>query len=97
MAQTQAPVAAPAQAPSMAALPPQLREEFVARMREFRQQVTENAENVGDRFSEEARRIHYGEAKERGIYGSAKPDEAQELMEEGIPVLPLPVLPEDRN
>lgn len=71
--------------------------ELVDAIRSFRKQVTENAENVGDRFAEEARKMHYGEAEERGIYGQASVDDARELLEEGIDVLPLPVLPEDRN
>jgi hypothetical protein len=49
---------------------------------------------VGERFAEEARRIHYGESEERGIYGEATLGEARDLVEEGVPVLPLPKLPE---
>jgi hypothetical protein len=64
-------------------------------MREFRSHVEKNSENVGGNFAEEARKIHYNEAEKRGIYGSATPDEARELIEEGIEVAPLPVLPED--
>jgi hypothetical protein len=68
---------------------------MVQMMREFRSHVEKNAENVGGNFAEEARKIHYNEAEKRGIYGSATPDEARELIEEGIEVAPLPVLPED--
>ena len=50
-------------------------------------------EDVGPRFAEEARRIHYGESEERGIRGQASPEQTRELMEEGIAVMPLP-LPE---
>lgn len=50
-----------------------------------------NTEDVGDRFATEARRIHYGEAEERGIRGRATPDEARELADEGIDVVALPV------
>jgi len=50
-------------------------------------------EDVGPRFAEEARRIHYGESEERGIRGQASPEQTRELMEEGIEVMPLP-LPE---
>ena len=53
--------------------------------------VMANTEDVGNRFPEEARRIHYGEAGERGIRGQASPDETQALLEEGISVLPLPI------
>jgi len=53
--------------------------------------VMANTEDVGDRFPEEARRIHYGESEERGIRGQASPQETEALMEEGIGVLPLPI------
>jgi hypothetical protein len=66
-------------------------------MREMRAHVEKSAENVGDKFAEEARKIHYGEKEERGIYGQATRDEAVSLIEEGIEVHPLPVLPEDGN
>jgi hypothetical protein len=48
---------------------------------------------VGERFPEEARRMHYGEATERGIRGQASPEETRALMDEGIGVLPLPFVP----
>ena len=54
-------------------------------------QVVQNTEDVGDRFASEARKIHEGQAPERGIRGHATPDEAQALAEEGIAVVPLPV------
>ncbi|MFN0191914.1 MAG: DUF1178 family protein [Aestuariivirga sp.] len=66
-------------------------------MREMRKTVEENAEYVGDKFAEEARKIHYKETEERGIYGEATPADAQALVEEGIEVHPLPRLPEDGN
>ncbi len=66
-------------------------------MRELRDHVEKNAEYVGDRFAEEARRIHYQEKEPRGIYGEATPKEASDLVEEGIDVHPLPRLPEDGN
>jgi len=50
-----------------------------------------NTEDVGERFTEEARRIHYGETEERGIRGSATAEQTRELVEEGIAVLPLPM------
>jgi len=55
--------------------------------------VVENTEDVGERFPEEARRIHYGETPERGIRGRASRDETEALREEGIEVMPLPPLP----
>lgn len=66
-------------------------------VREMRRHVEENAEYVGGNFAEEARKIHYEETEKRGIYGEASPDEAKELIEEGIDVHLLPRLPEDGN
>lgn len=71
--------------------------ELVAKLRELRAQVTANAVDVGEAFPEEARKIHYGEREARGIYGAASKEEVRELLDEGIAVMPLPVLPEDRN
>jgi hypothetical protein len=58
---------------------------------ELVKQVMANTEDVGERFAEEARKIHYGETEERGIRGQASREETQELLEEGISVLPLPL------
>lgn len=69
----------------------------VAAMRKLRQHLTENADYVGKKFAEEARRIHYDEAEKRGIYGEATSDEARALADEGIDFHPLPMLPEDHN
>ncbi|MDX2222152.1 MAG: DUF1178 family protein [Rhodospirillaceae bacterium] len=57
---------------------------------ELRQTIEKNFENVGDKFPEEARKIHYKEAPERGIYGDASPEQAKDLIEEGIKVYALP-------
>ena len=71
------------------------------KMRQFmtglRKYVEENAENVGEKFPEEARKIHYGEIEERPIYGHATLDEAADLVEEGIDVAPLPPDMSDAN
>jgi hypothetical protein len=69
----------------------------VAVLRQIRERLVQNADNVGDRFAEEARRIHYDEAEKRGIYGKASLDEVRALADEGIEFHPLPVLPEDHN
>ena len=53
--------------------------------------VMEHTDDVGERFAEEARRIHYGETGERGIRGQASREETEALLEEGIDVLPLPI------
>lgn len=59
-----------------------------------REHVVENFEHVGDRFADEARRIHRGEAEKRDIWGQATPTEAKELEREGVPVASLPEPPE---
>ena len=56
-------------------------------------EVLAHTEDVGERFAEEARRIHYGEAEQRGIRGQATGEQTAELLDEGIPVLPLPLPP----
>ena len=66
-------------------------------MREMRAHVEKTSENVGDKFAEEARKIHYGETEERGIFGNATMTEARDLIDEGIEVHPLPRLPEEGN
>ena len=55
------------------------------------QLLIKNTDDVGEQFADEARRIHYGEAPDRGIRGSATPDEAQALQEEGIDVVPISI------
>jgi hypothetical protein len=70
---------------------------LVAAMRAFRQKVVSEADYVGERFAEEARRIHYKEADPRGIYGEATREEVTALAEDGIDFLPLPNLPEEHN
>lgn len=82
----------------MAQMPAQgMPSEMVEQFRKLKRHVEANAENVGDRFPEEARKIHYGEAEARGIYGKASAKEAVGLLEEGVSVLPIPDLPEDKN
>ena len=61
----------------------------------FRRHVEENCEDVGDKFAEEAKRIHYGEAEERGIYGQATDEEAEDLTEEGVEFYRLPTTRRD--
>ena len=92
---TPAPAAPEPKAP-VAMISPQERE-FRQKLKALRDHLTQNAEHVGARFPEEARKMHYGEIEHRSIYGEASPDEAAALHEEGIEFHPLPVLPEDRN
>jgi hypothetical protein len=84
---------APASTPLMMAQERELR----AKLRELRDHIVKNADNVGERFPNEARKMHYGDIEHRPIYGEASPDEARSLIEEGVEVSPLPVLPDDRN
>jgi len=62
-------------------------------LKEIRKSVEENCDNVGTQFAEEARKIHYGETKERGIYGETTEDERAELVDEGVEIASLPWLP----
>ena len=89
---------APAEAPA-ASTPLMMAQEreLRAKLKELRDHVTKNADNVGERFPNEARKMHYGDIEHRPIYGEASPDEARSLIDEGIEVTPLPVLPDDRN
>jgi len=86
-------VTAPASTPLMMAQERELR----VKLKELRDHIVKNADNVGERFPNEARKMHYGDIEHRPIYGEASPDEARSLIEEGVEVSPLPVLPDDRN
>ena len=66
-------------------------------LRHARNEMLKEADNVGDEFAREARKIHYKDAEPRGIYGRATNDEAKALREEGVDFHPLPALPEDHN
>lgn len=93
--------AAPAQTPTQAEAPQQMLalspeqaqtlQQLQAAYLTMVRQVVQNTEDVGGSFASEARKIHEGQAPERGIRGHATPDEAQALAEEGIAVVPLPV------
>jgi hypothetical protein len=74
-----------------------MRREALQKLKEAVAAVKANSEDVGTQFPEEARKIHYGEADARGIIGQATFDEAQALLEEGIEIAAIPVLPEDVN
>ena len=71
--------------------------EFRKKLKELREHLTKNADYVGPKFPEEARKMHYGEIEHRSIYGEASPQDAKDLHEEGIEFHPLPVLPDERN
>jgi hypothetical protein len=70
---------------------------LIQAMRELRKKIVEGSDYVGDKFAEEARKIHYKETEPRGIYGEATPEEAEKLAEEGVEFAPLPPVPDDRN
>jgi hypothetical protein len=86
-------VTAPTSTPLMMAQERELR----AKLKELRDHIVKNADNVGERFPNKARKMHYGDIEHRPIYGEASPDEARALIDEGVEVSPLPVLPDDRN
>ena len=86
-----------AETPAPVAMMSPQESEFRAKLKELRDHLVKNADHVGPKFPEEARKMHYGETEHRSIYGEASPDEAKALVEEGIEVHALPVLPEERN
>jgi hypothetical protein len=93
-------VAAPAEAQAASTSTPLMmaqERELRAKLKELRDHIVKNADNVGGQFPNEARKMHYGDIEHRPIYGEASPEEARSLVDEGIEVSPLPVLPEDRN
>ena len=73
------------------------REMMMEMANQVRRHVEDNFDNVGDAFAREARAIHEGRSEERGIYGEATLREARELLEDGVPVAPLPQVPPDRQ
>ena len=75
----------------------EMQKKAMAEMKALSEKIRENADYVGDKFAEEARKIHFGETKARGIYGEATLDEAKSLAEDGVGFMPIPVFPEDRN
>ena len=86
---------APGETMQLAADPRQ--KAMIEAMREIRKKITESADYVGNRFAEEARKIHYQEVEPRGIYGEATREEAEKLVEEGVEFAPLPPVPDERN
>jgi hypothetical protein len=80
----------------VAMMSPQERE-LRGKLKELREHLVKNADYVGRKFPEEARKMHYGEIEHRSIYGEASPEQAKDLHEEGIEFHPLPVLPDERN
>ena len=69
----------------------------MAQLKALSEKMRENADYVGDKFADEARKIHFGETEARGIYGEATPEEARGLVDDGVEFMPIPVFPDDRN
>ena len=94
---TPSPEAAAPETPAPVAMMSPQEQELRSKLKELRDHLTKNSDNVGAEFPEEARKMHYGETEHRSIYGVASPDEAKDLAEEGIEFHPLPMLPDERN
>ena len=90
-----APVPAPVPAPDTLTLAKQKEQagQVMAMMRAMKDHVEQNFDNVGTKFADEAKKIHYGEAKKRNIYGQATKEQAEDLLEDGIEFGALPELP----
>ena len=69
----------------------------MAEFKALSEKLKENADYVGDKFAEEARKIHFGETEARGIYGEATAEEAKGLVEDGVDFMPIPIFPDDQN
>lgn len=69
----------------------------LAKLRALAEEARKSADYVGEKFAEEARKIHFGEVEPRGIYGEATAEEARDLLEDGVDFIPLPDFPDDRN
>ena len=68
-----------------------------AKVRELRAMLTEKSDYVGERFANEARAMHDGEIEHRAIHGEASGEDVRSLIEDGVDILPLPMLPDERN
>ncbi|OGA23047.1 MAG: hypothetical protein A3I01_17485 [Betaproteobacteria bacterium RIFCSPLOWO2_02_FULL_65_24] len=89
------PSPAPAKKAGPPAAPVQAAQMSPAKLNELIDYVLAHTENVGSKFAEEARRIHYEEAPRRDIRGTATREQTEQLVDEGIPVMPLPIPPRD--
>jgi hypothetical protein len=92
-----APRAKPAEDKAPVAMMSPQEAEFRQKLRELRDHVTKNAENVGEKFPDLARKMHNEEIERRSIYGEASAEEVKALIEDEVDIHPLPVLPDDRN
>jgi hypothetical protein len=71
--------------------------QMMKQLKALTDKMRENSDYVGDKFAEEARKIHFGETEARGIHGEATAEEARGLIEDGVEFLPIPVIPDDHN
>ncbi|MDF1599194.1 DUF1178 family protein [Mesorhizobium sp. YIM 152430] len=71
--------------------------QMLTKLKEMADQVRQNADYVGEKFAEEARKIHFGEVERRGIYGEASVEEVRSLAEDGVDFMPLPTFPDEHN
>jgi hypothetical protein len=85
------------EAPAPVALAAPQDKELRAKLKALREALTRDSADVGERFADEARRMHLGESEHRSIHGQATAEDARSLVEDGIEIFPLPVLPDDRN
>ena len=85
------------EAAPLPALPSPAHMEAAKLLRKLREHVQQNSEYVGQRFAEEALKIHHEEIEARSIYGEASEPEVENLRDEGVEFYPLPVLPEEHN
>ncbi len=90
-------IPAPVETPQPVALLDEGQQALRAMVRELHEKLTENSTDVGDRFTTEARDMQSGDTPLRPIHGRATLEEAKALIEEGVPVLPLPTLPDEWN
>jgi len=93
----EAPASAPEPEKTPVAIVSKEEVELRKKLKELRDHIVKSVDYVGEKFPEEARRMHYGEIEHRSIYGEASPDAAKSLAEEGIEFHPLPRLPDERN
>ena len=94
-ASTGSEAAAPAAVPQIAPTPEQ--REALKELRKLRDKILAKSDYVGPKFAEEARRMHADETPGRSIHGEASLDDVKSLVEDGIDIFPVPVLPDDQN
>jgi hypothetical protein len=92
-----APVQVPAAPPAPTVLLDERQQHLRDMLRKLHREIVAQADDVGRDFAAEARRIHEGETEPRSIYGEATRTEVEELLEDGVPLMPMPQVPDDHN